>query len=716
MLRRGAVLGLALFGLVQGGPGGPMVDQCVRQCQQVYSLNQANFEQVRPSLDACQAGCQFFGRIEARNGFQDTLGNLQSCNQSCDERFEGALLPACQSGCGFHFDSDVSAQRSSQLARQGPSPPAPIFTRGPPPPPPTFPRARGPTFIRTQGPPRPTVFRPEESSQTWQETPRTSIQPQTPAAPRMSQAPRAPVPRANIPSFLNIFRAPGPVMLRPQSFNATPQRVSPVMATPPPQANMVTKENPRGPTIIGFSLPQLLSRVQNIIPRMEQAMPRMQKMPTMEEIFSKMEEPEVDEDVEIFDEGHPRFEGRPSFEFNLPSMGRVFKEIGEALPKMEQRIEPLMNRVMEIEIENPFEDFEETPRMSMPRFPGNFLGHRDRDEDFDFGGLFDHLTNQVMSSQFSRSWSPFGQPEVGKLTVIKAGPGFHDEKHYDIGPNGKLTEISETPIHKDALEHENPMDVHFNSNDVEVFHTEDKPTESAVKATGEGEKQEEEVASEPVMDVWAVEEDSEASKEPELKAGESVEFQPKNLPFLAVLRNTVEENERMSQQLLQRYRTLAEQEYRDDYTCNSDHLKWSDWVACLHARAGVPRWLTAATISLGIVFSVWLCLVIPSAAPKQRIRALAKAKEAEAASKACEAAGVDPKTVVSVVRVYLPPSYGDVRPASPAPSYKSDMGVPASPAPSYRSVAPATKEEEAEEKVVLEPVHGEEEKKKESAA
>ena len=134
--------------------------------------------------------------------------------------------------------------------------------------------------------------------------------------------------------------------------------------------------------------------------------------------------------------------------------------------------------------------------------------------------------------------------------------------------------------------------------------------------------------------------------------------------------------------------------------------KWSDWVACLHARVGVPRWLTAATISLGIVFSVWLCLVIPSAAPKQRIRALviktekpsaalAKAKEAEAASKACEAAGVDPKMVVSVVRVDLPPSYGEVRPASPAPSYKSDMGVPASPAPSYRSVAPATKEDDA---------------------
>merc|ERR1719219_2760917 len=454
-------------------------------------------------------------------------------------------------------------------------------------------------------------------------------------------------------------------------------------------------------------------------------------MPTMEEIFSKMEEPEVDEDVEIFDEGHPRFEGRPSFEFNLPSMGRVFEEIGEALPKMEQRIEPLMNRVMEIEIENPFEDFEETPRMSMPRFPGSFLGHRDRDDDFDFGGLFDQLTSQVMSSQFSRSWSPFGQPEVGKLTVIKAGPGFHDEKHYDIGPNGKLTEISETPIHKDALEHENPMDEHFNSNDVEVFHTEDKPTESAVKASGEAEKQEEEIASEPVMDVWAVEEDSEASKEPELKAGESVEFQPKNLPFLAVLRNTVEENERMSQQLLQRYRTMAEQEYRDDYTCNSDHLKWSDWVACLHARVGVPRWLTAATISLGIVFSVWLCLVIPSSAPKQRLRALvikaekpsaavAKAKEAEAAASAAtaaekakeaEAAGFDAKDyVVAVVNVDMPPTYGDCgpTPGSPAPSYKSDMAgpaVPGSPAPSYRSVDIPVEKEEKAEKAELEPVH-----------
>merc|ERR1719273_1610822 len=365
----------------------------------------------------------------------------------------------------------------------------------------------------------------------------------------------------------------------------------------------------------------------------------------------------------------------------------------------------------------------------------SLFGHKDDDiEPFGgFEGLFEQINNHMgrlmsaMPQQLGgvRGMLPFGQPtEMGKLTVIKAGPGFHEEKHFDIGPNGKLTEVEAIQMH-DALEHANPMDTHFNSNDVEVFHDKDedvaKNSESAIT-----EAKSEKVEKEPVMDVRGLED-----QEPELPKAEVVQtvedFGAKQYPFLSVLRNTVEENERISQQILSKYRAMAEEEYLDDDSCSSHHLKWSDWVACLHAKVGVPRWLTAATISLGIVFSVWLCLVIPSSPPKQRLRALvikaekpsaalAKAKEAEAASKACEAAGVDPKTVVSVVRVDLPPSNGDVRPASPAPSYKSDMGVPASPAPSYRSVAPATKEEDAEEKVVLEPVHGEEEKKKDSVA
>merc|ERR1712013_666475 len=200
------------------------------------------------------------------------------------------------------------------------------------------------------------------------------------------------------------------------------------------------------------------------------------------------------------------------------------------------------------------------------------------------------------------------------------------------------------------------------------------------------------------------------------------DFGAKEYPFLSVLRNTIEENERISQQILSKYRAMAEEEYLDDNSCSSHHLKWSDWVACLHAKVGVPRWLTAATISLGIVFSVWLCLVIPSSAPKQRLRALvikaekpsaavAKAKEAEAAAKAkeAEAAGFDAKDyVVAVVNVDMPPTYGDCAPGSPAPSYKSDMAgpvVPGSPAPSYKSVDIPVEKEEKAEKADLEPVH-----------
>ena len=133
------------------------------------------------------------------------------------------------------------------------------------------------------------------------------------------------------------------------------------------------------------------------------------------------------------------------------------------------------------------------------------------------------------------------------------------------------------------------------------------------------------------------------------------------------------------------------------------HRSWSDWVSCLHAKVGVPRWLTAATISLGIIFSLWLCLVIPTTAPKRKVKTLfikgekpsvAVIKAAESAAKAkakeAEAAGFNPgEYMVAVINVDMPPTYGEVTPGSPAPSYKSDMAsqvVPGSPAPSYRSV------------------------------
>merc|ERR1719186_1781302 len=687
------------------GPGGP--SQCQTRCMQVYSVHTNEFEQINPALEACQRGCEFFSRIEFRNGVQEPLNTLRNCNYSCDERFEGPGLPACQSGCGFHFDNDVTQSPPSQSPPQGlnmmrtqtftrPEPsrptiissgrsdqPLPIIMRQEPsrptmmrsdPPRPTI------TMMRSE-PPRPTIMRSEP--------PRPTIMRSEPPRPMMSM-------RAHNP-FMNLLRSQGPITIRqntpivPQMMTEmTPRPMNMSPSQPSQEGPIVTKQNPNGPTIIGFSLPQLLSRVNSMIPRMEQG----------------------------------------------------------AVP-----------RVMEISMRNPFRDFQR-PSMSLPEMPRmveGFFGRKDddiepfmeetlfgNDDDIEpfggFEGLFEQINNHMgrlmsaMPQQMGglRGMMPFGQPtELGKLTIIKAGPGFHEEKHFDIGPNGKLTEVNAMPMH-DALEHANPMDTHFNSNDVEVFHDEDEDivkTNDAEVTEVESEK----VEKEPVMDVRGLEE-----QEPELPKLESVEdFSAKEYPFLSVLRNTVEENERISQQILSKYRSMAEEEYLDDNSCSSHHLKWSDWVACLHAKVGVPRWLTAATISLGIVFSVWLCLVIPSSAPKQRLRALvikaekpsaavAKAKEAEvtaaaaaaAKAKEAEAAGFDAKDyVVAVVNVDMPPTYGDCGPVpgSPAPSYKSDMAAPAvpgSPAPSYRSVDIPVQKEEKDEKVDLEPVH----EKKESVA
>merc|ERR1719384_2152390 len=190
------------------------------------------------------------------------------------------------------------------------------------------------------------------------------------------------------------------------------------------------------------------------------------------------------------------------------------------------------------------------------------------------------------------------------------------------------------------------------------------------------------------MDVRGLEEQEPVKEEKqEPHKGSVEEFKVKDLPYLSVLRNNVEEDARdWSEKMLERYRSLAESEYLDN-ECSSRNLSWSDWVSCLHAKVGVPRWLTAATISLGIIFSLWLCLVIPSTAPKRKVKtvfikgekpsaAIAKAAEVAAKAKEAEAAGFNPgEYMVAVINVGdLPPTYGDVAvPASPAPSYKSDM-------------------------------------------
>ncbi len=35
-----------------------------------------------------------------------------------------------------------------------------------------------------------------------------------------------------------------------------------------------------------------------------------------------------------------------------------------------------------------------------------------------------------------------GQSSGGKITVLRAGPGYHEQKEYDIGPDGRITEVT----------------------------------------------------------------------------------------------------------------------------------------------------------------------------------------------------------------------------------------------------------------------------------
>merc|ERR1719347_1038948 len=472
----------------------------------------------------------------------------------------------------------------------------------------------------------------------------------------------------------------------------------------PPMGPMVMKEQVRGPTVIGFSLPNILNKVGSLLPQLSPSSPMAQQVPyQVEDVVSRVEQ-----------------------------------LVEESLPQVE-------NKLLEIELEDPLEEIlemEETPRMSRGPSIENFFGRKDDDVE-PFNGLVDgfmsNFMNKIIKSLPSQGASlrrlPMfpGGHSAGQMTIIKAGPGFREQQTFDIGPHGELTEKQH--FEEDALSHENPMDTHFDFNDVEIFHEEDedvakngsvemmsKMMSQGLEAVEQKEDEEDTLESEPVMDVRMVEEHQEeqpAQKEEEeevkkvaslktealpaslatselerlievAEAQPQVQVQRDSLPFLSVLRNTVAENERLSQQLLRQFQELHRAQslgWSDDNTCSSHHMRWSDWVACLHAQTGIPRWLTAATISLGIIFSVWLCLVIPSAAPKQKLKALvikkaekpsaaavvaavgAEGASAAAKAKEAEAAGL----AVSVVTVDMPPTY---TPGSPAPSYKSDMAPP----------------------------------------
>merc|ERR1712110_618071 len=101
---------------------------------------------------------------------------------------------------------------------------------------------------------------------------------------------------------------------------------------------------------------------------------------------------------------------------------------------------------------------------------------------------------------------------------------------------------------------------------------------------------------------------------------------------------------------------------------HSQDMKWSDWASCLHFKLGVPRWVMTTSICMGIIFLLWLCLVIPSNAPKQRVKATATTpdiittnpKEIEANAKKVESMAIVVSEKKENLSQDLPPAYDDV--------------------------------------------------------
>ena len=274
----------------------------------------------------------------------------------CDERYEGSLLPACQSGCGFHFDNDVTSAPPAQ-------PPAPSFR----------PRSDAPIPIFTR--------------------PVAASQPPPPA--RASQQP----PALSIPfrpqnPFLNLFRSPGPVMVRknvnlplammPRSMGmARSLNVSPEMPEAPRTSPIVTKQLPSGPTVIGFSLPQLLSKVNSLIPQLSQhgGPPRVMEISINRNPFGNFQQ-EFEEFPSSFGPSHRHDE------MDLPELPRMMEGL---FGRKDHDLEPLLEEVEEL-----FGDEEDLDNDVEHFMQENIFGHKDDDID-PFAGLFSQFGKMMNS-------------------------------------------------------------------------------------------------------------------------------------------------------------------------------------------------------------------------------------------------------------------------------------------------------------------------------
>jgi len=196
---------------------------------------------------------------------------------------------------------------------------------------------------------------------------------------------------------------------------------------------------------------------------------------------------------------------------------------------------------------------------------------------------------------------------------------------------------------KFAVSHQNPMEKYVDRDQVEVFGKPEEPEEVPRKSK----------AVFADSDPWGI-------------INEGLEG-PK-LPETGLKSRQLEKNEEIEDLNRKMEEVFGQQHHqprfiyvdRDVCAQEKSKMSWGDWFNCLHVRMGLPNWLLVSTVSLGVIFTLWLCLVIPSNPPKQKVRRSPKnvnVKELEA--NGALATIIMPPTN-ELEKVDLPPSYDDL--------------------------------------------------------
>lgn len=630
------------YGGPTGGSGQEVRQNCPDSCERYYGGDQDTYyNQINELWSSCVNGCNYYSAAEGRMG-NDPINNLNECNYGCDDRFYREMSQSCKAGCSFTYNAAVESNQANQEMQQ---------------------------FHQQQE-------RQQQQFQHLQASPRSSRMEEI----ELPTETEAPAQQQPLPPFVQLLNRIMPRIntIMQQTFARQLQEEDRVHVEEPEQ-QIIEEEEEYNPFMRSFIIP--------------------------------------------IGNSEGGFFGRKQSEDQSP----VFSQLFETANKMMQSIP-------------------EIPRVSM--------------ESMNPWSNFPGLMRQENG----------GSESAGELIISRSGPGYSETKHYNL-ENGQLIEIDEeATMGNDALAHVNPMDTDFNESDVEMI---DPFVVPALGMEAEEHLNRESIfgmdpflqvpSQQYVQDPYVMESEAGLRSDPfihmslpqemdnEIEEQAAPEITPEfrqedvseekesseefiekaeveALPIHREFVFEVDSNDSKSLRekllnYLHWYREQQQQPYltpRSEYadvSCNSESLPLKDWLACAHLNVGVPRWLTAATIALGIIFSVWLCLVIPSAAPKQKIKSLvikthklsrpsdvaggeltaAEAKELEAATANSR------QPVIAVIKVDLPPTYGQVTvtPDSPAPSYKSNM-TPGSPAPSYKSIDTPLRTPEAK----LEPVHG----------